>query len=57
MASSNACHMRNGVRGSGVGRLRFGVGCLFKWVVVRRPIERKPTEVWASQGDGGFRKE
>ena len=45
MASSNARHGRNGVR---------GVGRLFKWVVVGRPMERKSMEAWALQGDGGF---
>ena len=48
MASSNARHSRNGVR---------GVGRLFKWLVAGRPLERKPMVTWASQGGEGRRRE
>ena len=35
MASSNACHVRNGAR---------DVGHLFEWLVAGCPMERKPME-------------
>ena len=47
IASSNARRGWNGAR---------GVGHLFKWLAVGRPLERKLMVAWASQGGGGFRK-
>ena len=48
MTFANERHVRNGVR---------GVGRLFKWLVTRRPMERKPMEALVSQDGGGFCKE
>ena len=48
MASSDARHVPNGVK---------GVGRLFEWLAAGRLMERKLMEAWALQGGGGFRKE